>query len=126
MSRTMYDTASNPIGLIPDGAVVIGGYINGAYIWQLSWWQHFPSAIWNPIWVFINNSSHWSAGAAEGTAAANYVSGTLGLPAGSTITLDVEAGDASSASSHGYPAAWAASVRAAGYSPTGYTSQSTV
>lgn len=116
---TMYDATN--CGNIPADAAAAGGYINGLYKWTMACWQRF-AGLWVPIWVYIPGRT--IDGHADGLASAVLVRDWLGLKPGSTIVLDVEAGDMGPIS-RAYADAWALGVRDLGFSPTLYTSRST-
>lgn len=116
---TLYDAIPSGVGSIPVNAEAVGGYLNGLYAWSHDNWGRF-SGLWVPIWVYIPGVT--VNGAADAQEAAQLVLG-LGLLPGSTIVLDVEAGDANAAL--GYAADFCRELVALGWAPAIYTSLST-
>ena len=93
MARTMYDAVT--VSAIPDGSVLVAGYVNGSYANLSGLRARFPHALVVGVTV--------TAGADEGQ------------------VLDVESGDASPAEAPG----WVERRRAAGADPTVYCNAST-
>jgi hypothetical protein len=91
---TMYDsvTASD----IPADALIVAGYVDGAYTWSEADWAQFPGAA--KVRIAVSASSH------------------------DAQVLDVENGDATPDQAP----EWAVAVRALGFAPTIYTSRDNV
>src|SRR5712692_6733146 len=109
MALTMFDSVT--AGNIPANAAAVGGYINGRYKWSMADWQRFHG-FWVPIWVYIPGAT--TNGYGDGQAAAVLAHDWLNLKAGSTVVLDVEAGDMNSVGET-YADGWGDGVRSLNY-----------
>jgi len=92
--RTMYDGINSDASVIPTSAQLVGGYVDGNYVWSAADWNRFPHS----IHVGIAVKSTTNAG----------------------VVLDVEKGNATPAES----VDWVLLRRKAGVDPTVYCSQS--
>jgi len=92
--RTMYDGIASDAAVIPTSAQLVGGYVDGNYVWTAADWARFPHS----VHVGIAVKSTTNAG----------------------IVLDVEAGNATPAES----VDWVLARRRSGADPTVYCSQS--
>lgn len=92
MTRTMYDSVD--ANAIPTNAPIVGGYVDGLYVWSNADWNRFPHSVKVRIAVFADtNDGH---------------------------VLDVESGNATPTQAP----SWVRMRRAAGVDPTIYCSQS--
>lgn len=93
MSRLMYDGINTDAPVIPTGAELVAGYVDGWYAWSAADWARFPHALHVRIAVHAETDDG--------------------------VVLDVESGDATPAQA----VDWVLARRAAGVDPTVYCNQ---